>query len=30
MHTLLHWATPDQKERYLRPLAKGARVPASR
>jgi acyl-CoA dehydrogenase len=23
MHTLLHWATPDQKERYLRPLAEG-------
>ena len=23
MHTLLHWATPEQKERYLRPLAEG-------
>src|SRR5258708_13951508 len=23
MHTLLHWATDDQKERYLRPLAEG-------
>jgi acyl-CoA dehydrogenase len=23
MHTLLHWATPDQKERYLRPLCEG-------
>lgn len=23
MHTLLHWATPDQKERYLRPLCDG-------
>jgi acyl-CoA dehydrogenase len=23
MHTLLHWATPDQKERYLRPLVEG-------
>ena len=23
MHTLLHWATPEQKERYLRPLAQG-------
>jgi acyl-CoA dehydrogenase len=23
MHTLLHHATPDQKERYLRPLAEG-------
>jgi acyl-CoA dehydrogenase len=23
MHTLLHWATPEQKEAYLRPLAEG-------
>ncbi len=23
MHTLLHWATDDQKERYLRPLCRG-------
>ena len=23
MHTLLHWTTPDQKEKYLRPLAEG-------
>jgi acyl-CoA dehydrogenase len=23
MHTLLHWATPEQKERYLRPLCEG-------
>jgi acyl-CoA dehydrogenase len=23
MHTLLHWATPEQKEMYLRPLAEG-------
>ncbi len=23
MHTLLHWGTPEQKERYLRPLAEG-------
>ncbi len=23
MHTLLHWATDDQKERYLRPLCEG-------
>jgi acyl-CoA dehydrogenase len=23
MHTLLHWATPEQKEQYLRPLAEG-------
>ena len=23
MHTLLHWATDDQKEKYLRPLAEG-------
>lgn len=23
MHTLLHWATPEQKERYLRPLCDG-------
>jgi len=24
MHTLLHWGTPEQKEKYLRPLAEGA------
>ena len=23
MHTLVHWATPDQAEKYLRPLAEG-------
>jgi len=23
MHTLYHWATPDQAEKYLRPLAEG-------
>jgi len=23
MHTLHHWATPDQKERYLKPLCEG-------
>jgi acyl-CoA dehydrogenase len=23
MHTLLHWATPEQKEKYLRPLCNG-------
>jgi len=23
MHTLLHWATPEQKEKYLRPLCTG-------
>jgi acyl-CoA dehydrogenase len=23
MHTLLHWATPEQKEAYLRPLCDG-------
>ena len=23
MHTLLHWATPEQKEKYLRPLCDG-------
>lgn len=23
MHTLLHWGTPEQKERYLRPLCEG-------
>ena len=23
MHTLLHWGTPEQKEKYLRPLAEG-------
>ncbi len=24
MHTLLHWGTPDQKERFLRPLCDGS------
>lgn len=24
MHTLLHWGTPEQQERYLRPLCEGA------
>jgi acyl-CoA dehydrogenase len=24
MHTLLHWATDEQKEKYLKPLCKGA------
>ena len=24
MHTLLHWATPEQAEQYLRPLCEGA------
>jgi butyryl-CoA dehydrogenase len=28
MHTLLHWATDEQKERYLRPLASGAKLGA--
>ena len=23
MHTLLHWGTPEQKEKYLRPLCDG-------
>ena len=23
MHTLLHWGTPEQKEKYLRPLSQG-------
>lgn len=23
MHTLVHWATPEQKEKYLRPLCEG-------
>ncbi len=23
MHTLLHWGTPEQKEKYLRPLSEG-------
>ena len=23
MHTLLHWATPEQAEKYLKPLCKG-------
>lgn len=23
MHTLLHWGTPEQKQKYLRPLAEG-------
>jgi acyl-CoA dehydrogenase len=26
MHTLLHWATPEQKEKYLRPLCDGFQV----
>lgn len=26
MHTLLHWATDDQKERYLRPLCEGTKM----
>src|SRR3954467_8174015 len=26
MHTLLHWATPDQKEKYLRPLCDGHKM----
>ena len=25
MHTLLHWGTDDQKEKYLRPLCDGSR-----
>ena len=26
MHTLLHWATPEQKEKYLRPLCDGQKM----
>ena len=26
MHTLLHWANDDQKERYLRPLCEGTKM----
>jgi acyl-CoA dehydrogenase len=26
MHTLLHWGTDDQKERYLRPLCEGTQM----
>jgi acyl-CoA dehydrogenase len=26
MHTLLHWATDEQKERYLRPLCEGRKM----
>ncbi|RJL31772.1 acyl-CoA dehydrogenase family protein [Bailinhaonella thermotolerans] len=26
MHTLLHWGTDEQKERYLRPLAEGTKM----
>src|SRR4051794_28409804 len=26
MHTLLHWATPEQKEKYLRPLCDGHKM----
>ncbi len=26
MHTLLHWATPEQKEKYLRPLCDGRQM----
>ena len=26
MHTLLHWATPEQKEKYLRPLCDGLKM----
>ncbi|WP_371782212.1 acyl-CoA dehydrogenase family protein [Streptosporangium subroseum] len=26
MHTLLHWATDEQKEKYLRPLLKGVKM----
>jgi acyl-CoA dehydrogenase len=26
MHTLLHWGTPEQQERYLRPLCDGVKV----
>jgi acyl-CoA dehydrogenase len=25
MHTLLHWATDEQKEKYLKPLCDGTR-----
>ena len=30
MHTLHHWATPAQKEKYLKPLCDGRRAAASR
>ena len=30
MHTLLHWATAEQKEKYLRPLCDGMPCAASR
>ena len=30
MHTLLHWATDEQKEKYLRPLCDGRAARASR
>ena len=31
MHTLLHWGTDEQKQKYLRPLCEGrARARASR
>src|SRR5690606_14822300 len=26
MHTLLHWATDEQKEKYLRPLCEGTKM----
>jgi acyl-CoA dehydrogenase len=26
MHTLLHWGTPEQKEKYLRPLCEGTQM----
>jgi len=29
MHTLLHWANDDQKDRYLRPLCEDASCRAS-
>ena len=30
MHTLLHWGTDEQKEKYLKPLCEGSRARASR
>ena len=30
MHTLLHWGTDEQKEKYLRPLCEGPPARASR
>ncbi len=30
MHTLLHFGTPEQKEKYLRPLVEGVAARASR